>query len=317
MASREDDVRKPKPKKNSKNIQRDAPFPVPIATLTGKPANPSRWYHYFGTLKGDSVVVSGLGDMTFLYKMGFFGKGNLSQSEPQFNKFHNTFDDRSKKQMIRSGKGKCKCRQHKEWSSEEKSMEEEVPEKQAKLEDLYQVDEFLQLSLEEAYFLAFGLGCLTVKDEDEKELPLVEMWRKFCHLKARFLETYAAYHYFRSLGWVVRDGLIYGSDFLLYKDGMPYYHSSYAVLAYLVDDDKVGASLESLPWTWSYLTCMNRVAERVAKEVLIAFVVKPKGLKTGSGYRLGIDTCHWRSSYAKLYVKRCKTFVTEHEKDEE
>ena len=40
---------------------------------------------------------------------------------------------------------------------------------------------------------------------------------------------------------------------------------SYAVLAYLVGDDKVGASLESLPWTWSYLTCMNRVAERVAK----------------------------------------------------
>ena len=69
MASREEDVRKPKPKKNSKNIQRDAPFPVPIASLTGKSANLSRWYHYFGTLKGDSVVVSGLGDMTFLYKM--------------------------------------------------------------------------------------------------------------------------------------------------------------------------------------------------------------------------------------------------------
>ena len=47
----------------------------------------------------------------------------------------------------------------------------------------------------------------------QRELPLVEMWRKFCYLKTRFLETYAVYHYFRSLGWVVRDGLIYGSDF--------------------------------------------------------------------------------------------------------
>jgi len=80
------------------------------------------------------------------------------------------------------------------------------------------------------------------------------------------------------MGWVVCDGMIYGADFLLYKDGPPFYHSSYAVNAYLIDDDQIGGTDQSHPWTWSYLTCMNRIAEHVAKEVLISFAIKSKDL---------------------------------------
>ena len=30
-------------------------------------------------------------------------------------------------------------------------------------------------------------------------------------------------------GWVVRDGTKFGSDFLLYKHGPPFFHASYSV----------------------------------------------------------------------------------------
>ncbi|KAG0355235.1 tRNA splicing endonuclease subunit sen2 [Gamsiella multidivaricata] len=44
-----------------------------------------------------------------------------------------------------------------------------------------------------------------------------------------FVIRYVAYHYYRSLGWIVKDGLKYGADFLLYQKGMVFGHSQYAV----------------------------------------------------------------------------------------
>ena len=63
------ELKKPKRKKNCGACQRDPSFPIPIASITGKPACQERWYRYFGTLRGDTVAVDRLGDMTFLYKM--------------------------------------------------------------------------------------------------------------------------------------------------------------------------------------------------------------------------------------------------------
>ena len=68
MASREE-LRAPKKKKGADKLQQESPFPIPIASLTGRPASKERWYHYFGRLRGDMVAVDRLGDMTFLYKM--------------------------------------------------------------------------------------------------------------------------------------------------------------------------------------------------------------------------------------------------------
>ena len=44
-----------------------------------------------------------------------------------------------------------------------------------------------------------------------------------------FIVRYVVYHYYRSQGWIVKDGLNYGTDFLLYKKGMVFGHSHYAV----------------------------------------------------------------------------------------
>ena len=58
---------------------------------------------------------------------------------------------------------------------------------------------------------------------------LDELWRRFNSLIENFCENYAVYHYFRSKGWVVKDGTKFGVNFLLYQEGPAYYHAQYSV----------------------------------------------------------------------------------------
>ncbi|KAF8929648.1 tRNA splicing endonuclease subunit sen2 [Dissophora ornata] len=44
-----------------------------------------------------------------------------------------------------------------------------------------------------------------------------------------FIVRYVVYHHYRSQGWIVKDGIKYGTDFLLYQKGMVFGHSQYAV----------------------------------------------------------------------------------------
>ena len=46
---------------------------------------------------------------------------------------------------------------------------------------------------------------------------------------ADFPYQYAVYHHFRAKGYVVKDGTKFGCDFLLYKEGPPFYHAQYSV----------------------------------------------------------------------------------------
>ena len=47
----------------------EAPFPVPIETITKKPASDGRWFYYTGHMSTNYVFVKREGDITFLYKM--------------------------------------------------------------------------------------------------------------------------------------------------------------------------------------------------------------------------------------------------------
>lgn len=42
-----------------------------------------------------------------------------------------------------------------------------------------------------------------------------------------FLVNYAAYHYYRSLGWVIKGGIKFCVDLLLYKRGPVFHHAEY------------------------------------------------------------------------------------------
>jgi len=69
------------------------------------------------------------------------------------------------------------------------------------------------LLLEEAFFLSYTLECLEMRKENGSLISIVECWKQFNGLKKNFPYFYAAYHYYRSKGWVVKPGQQYGGDY--------------------------------------------------------------------------------------------------------
>jgi len=408
----------------------ESPFPIPIESITGKTAQDSRWYYYFGSLQNDHVAVSRLGDLTFLYRLGFFGKGMLSRSRPQFEVYSDVLSEHSRKQYLwrfsKADPGQRemlmqrykmvqqeRLRQHEAWSmmKTKRSIEKESYESDTKNEQMYDTEdakplqcvdlhtdiddglfeedstdgeneeeelitqspdlknpgleinstkddelgpetskadfveeidsqtsrslkrcgseddlnieirrrkymkvddprptiydpyklhECLRLTLEEAFFLSYGLGCLGVKEEIEAEqFTIEEMWNTFGSRKINFIEQYVAYHYYRSKGWVVRYGNMYGADFALYKDGMPFFHASYSVYVHLVDESEVATSQS--PFSWRQLSSISRVNEKVAKEVLFCYVIRPTDMTTAE---MASPSCIKRFKVVEVVLRR-------------
>ncbi|KAM3847167.1 tRNA-splicing endonuclease subunit Sen2 isoform 1-T2 [Vipera latastei] len=162
-------------------------------------------------------------------------------------------------------------------------MEEETSEKlhlmkKAKLvcrRNPFRIFEYLQLSLEEAFFLVYALGCLNIYCSEEP-LSILKLWDLFSKAQPNFKATYIAYHYFRSKGWVPKVGLKYGTDLLLYRKGPPFYHASYSVIAELINDDFDG-SLHR-PFSWKTLSGLNRTTANVSKELMFCYLIKPSDM---------------------------------------
>uniref|UniRef100_A0A1E1XDB0 tRNA-intron lyase n=1 Tax=Amblyomma aureolatum TaxID=187763 RepID=A0A1E1XDB0_9ACAR len=142
-------------------------------------------------------------------------------------------------------------------------------------EDPWPFIESLQLFFEEAYFLSYGLGCLIVKDGDE-DLELLKLWQKLCALCDNFPARYAAYHHFRSKGWVVRAGSKFAADYLLYKDGPPFYHASFSVVVRQVWADNLEEHSDHRLRNWPALSGLIRVNGNASKTVLLCHVIMPR-----------------------------------------
>ncbi|XP_078604164.1 tRNA-splicing endonuclease subunit Sen2-like isoform X1 [Branchiostoma floridae x Branchiostoma japonicum] len=142
--------------------------------------------------------------------------------------------------------------------------------------DQNRVGESLQLSLEEAFFLSYGLGCLSVVDESGCLMTLTDMWQCFTQTQHNFLPNYIVYHYLRSKGWVPRAGVKYGAPWVLYWKGPSFYHSSYSVVVQTVSGDSLKPSPGlSCCRSWLLLAGMDRITQHVGKEVVLCFVVRP------------------------------------------
>lgn len=113
--------------------------------------------------------------------------------------------------------------------------------------------EHLQLTLQEAFFLLWTLDCLTIIDPHTSEpMSLEQIWCSFqlVHLPPApplsvpsfspvsttllqfdnpFLIRYMVYHHYRSLGWVVKGGIKFCVDYLLYKRGPVFAHAEYVL----------------------------------------------------------------------------------------
>nr|CAD7440961.1 unnamed protein product [Timema bartmani] len=79
--------------------------------------------------------------------------------------------------------------------------------------EVFPIREMLHLTLEEAFFLSYALGCLQVLDLFGNTLTVVDTWGLFSESQKDFVQKYVAYHHFRSKGWVVKPGLKFGGDF--------------------------------------------------------------------------------------------------------
>ncbi|XP_014788972.1 tRNA-splicing endonuclease subunit Sen2 isoform X1 [Octopus bimaculoides] len=147
-------------------------------------------------------------------------------------------------------------------------------------QDPYSMGEVLLLIYEEAFFLTYGLGCLLVKDNQGNPLKISEMWKTFYKNRSDFLPKYIAYHYYRSQGWIPKPGIKFGCDFILYKDGQLFYHATYSVLVFMVEE----GSLEEDPrWSvrnldWMTLAGLDRMNEHVSKQLMFCYVIKPKDI---------------------------------------
>lgn len=157
--------------------------------------------------------------------------------------------------------------------------------------------EHLQLTPEEAFFLVYALGILEVLDPDTQEpLPspsLFQLFRRWSYFPARpsnylqpddpFLLSYVVYHHFRSLGWVVRSGVKFGVNYLLYNRGPVFAHAEFAAIIMPSYSDSYYANCseghgksgrkERKPWEW--LHCVNRVQSQVRKSLLLVYVEVP------------------------------------------
>ncbi|KAJ4447568.1 hypothetical protein ANN_09575 [Periplaneta americana] len=134
--------------------------------------------------------------------------------------------------------------------------------------EVFPIRETLHLTLEEAFFLSYGLGCLQVIDLFGNYLALDGMWQLFCKSQKDFIPKYVIYHYFRSKGWIVKPGIKFGGDFLLYKHGPPFYHASYIVVIEVVDKSsrtRIAGFGRTLSWT--RLMGLNRLAESAGKNM--------------------------------------------------
>ncbi|KZC14874.1 PREDICTED: tRNA-splicing endonuclease subunit Sen2 [Dufourea novaeangliae] len=155
----------------------------------------------------------------------------------------------------------------------------------------FPIQETLHLTFEETFFLLYGLGCLNLIDFDGNLLDIDSAWHLFCKADRTFVQKYVVYHYFRSKGWVVKPGLKYGGDFLLYKQGPPFYHASYIVIVDVLEGDSLirDENKSMHKSTWNNILGLERLSETAAKEILFAQVLWPSSMsQTASSLNVDI-----------------------------
>ncbi|KAL2040631.1 hypothetical protein N7G274_006610 [Stereocaulon virgatum] len=157
--------------------------------------------------------------------------------------------------------------------------------------------EQLHLTPSEAFFLAYGLGVLQILDPKTHHpltiSALFTLFRQTSYFPPRqfptlspddpFLVDYITYHHFRSLGWVVRPGIKFAVDWLLYLRGPVFSHAEFAVTVIPAYRHPYWRSSEALKQetlkkerkTWWWLHCLNRVQSQVRKSLVLVYVEVP------------------------------------------
>ncbi|KAF8582725.1 hypothetical protein K439DRAFT_1661631 [Ramaria rubella] len=197
---------------------------------------------------------------------------------------------------------------------EQKGPDEDIPENL----------EHLQLTLQEAFFLLWSMDCLRIIDPNTRDvMSLAEIWTSFqrAHLTMvpadpqsftfdnPFLVNYAIYHHYRSLGWVVRSGMKFCVDYLLYKRGPVFHHAEFAITVCPVYEDpqdqtnSLFALANVTPFSWSWLSTINRVNTQVQKTLILAYVTIPSSRRVSAAV-LSSPACLAHYSVREVVLRR-------------
>ncbi|EFZ04376.1 tRNA intron endonuclease [Metarhizium robertsii] len=191
-------------------------------------------------------------------------------------------------------------------------------------EDIIVNREHLQLMPEEAFFLTFGFGALSVTDPASgKSLTTKEMltlFRQYSYFPPRtgcpdepelgpddgFLVHYAVYHHFRSLGWVPRAGIKFGVDWLLYTRGPVFDHAEFGLI--------IVPSYSDVWWknrgkqgpqnTWPWLHSVIRVLSHAVKSLVLVYVDIPPPPKFDAALETGFAEALQLYRVREVMVKR-------------
>ncbi|XP_022228067.2 tRNA-splicing endonuclease subunit Sen2-1 [Drosophila obscura] len=129
-------------------------------------------------------------------------------------------------------------------------------------------DETLLLGLEESCFLAYYLEVLDIKNLLGTSLDWEGFLKAAQDLNDRFVENLACYLYLKSKNWVIKSGIKFGGDFLIYEQSPRNFHASFLVVV------QTPADLDY--YQPKNLKGVQRVAETSDKDVLLLTVGEPK-----------------------------------------
>ncbi|KAH8353459.1 hypothetical protein KR084_011093 [Drosophila pseudotakahashii] len=131
-------------------------------------------------------------------------------------------------------------------------------------------DETLLLGLEESCFLAYYLSILQITNLAGSSMDFRVFMETALKLNERFVENLAGYLYLKSKNWVIKSGIKFGGDFLVYKQSPRLYHASFLVI--------VQTPCDSDYYQSKNLKGVQRVAETSDKDVLLLTVHRPKDI---------------------------------------
>ncbi|CAH0563999.1 unnamed protein product [Brassicogethes aeneus] len=252
-------------------------YPLPIILKGG-----NEIYKFQGLYNGFCVEVTDDEEVRNLVSMGYFGKANLSRSFPNFvNKEKvEILRERQFKRRKHWGGGKTKKVLVVNDSDSDIEINEYLKEITPKYEiDSSNIKEKLFMGLEEAFFLASAVKCLNIT-HNNNILCDDEIWNLFSKENNLFQENYVVYYYYRSKNWVVKPGIKFGGDFLLYKEGPPFYHASYVVIIDIFNEklQRINKNYRRSMNSMEILG-LNRLCETSGKELLISQVILPSELE--------------------------------------
>ncbi|OTA31344.1 hypothetical protein BTJ68_08332 [Hortaea werneckii EXF-2000] len=272
-----------------------------ISPPSSHPATP---YAGYFSPETRSVHVTDPATVRALWEMGFFGKGTLSRSEPSWlerEKARLLAEKAKRKGGVKGGTAEeatMARREERRLFKLERARAEreriELPEiHEPEPDPLIENQEHLQLTLEEAFFLSFGLGVLSIRTAADPSRPLsnntsdlLTLFSQSSYFPPRpaptlpspiidpdspFLLNYVTYHHFRSLGWVVRPGVKFAVDYLLYNRDPSSRTRNSPSLSCPQHERKRFTEMQD----WWWLHCVNRVQSQVRKSLVLCYVDVP------------------------------------------